>query len=230
MLLNQIFQGIFETSQSASIPTAKFLLCILCSILIGFGIAFAYCYKTKYTKSFVLTLALLPAIVCMVILMVNGNLGAGVAVAGTFSLVRFRSVPGTAKEIGFIFLSMGAGLAAGMGFLAYAAIFTLIICLLGLLYTKSRFGEQKPTERILKITIPEDLNYTEVFNDLFDSYTTNHELLVVKTANLGSLFKLHYDITLKNAEDEKTFLDELRCRNGNLEIISARQSSIPTEL
>lgn len=110
-----LFRGLFDTDMTHVISVSDFLLCIGCSLLIGLVLAACYTYRTRYTKSFVVTLALLPAVVCVVIMMVNGNVGAGVAVAGAFSLVRFRSVPGTAKEIGVLFLAMGAGLIAGMG-------------------------------------------------------------------------------------------------------------------
>ena len=163
-------------------------------------------------------------------MMVNGNLGAGVAVAGTFSLVRFRSIPGTAKEIGAIFLAMGTGLATGMGYVGYAILFTILVNGVGLIYTSSSIGEGKKTQRIMKITIPEDLDYTGVFDDLFLRYATKSELLSIKTTNMGSLFKLTYDLTLVNVEQEKEFIDELRCRNGNLEITLAKQSNIACEL
>ncbi len=175
---------------------------------------------------------MLPAVVCVVIMMVNGNIGAGVAVAGAFSLVRFRSVPGTAKEIGTIFLAMGAGLIAGMGYLAYAALFSLILGLVGILCHKFSFGEKRGAckDKTLRITIPEDLDYTHVFDDLLNQYTTAFEVVSVKTTNLGSLFKLTYNVTLKNVAEEKELIDALRCRNGNLEISMSRQEVNTYEL
>lgn len=228
MLLN-IFHGIFEGS-ATTIEMSDFLLCVGTSLIIGLVIAISYIFKSRYTKSFVMTLAILPAVVCMVILMVNGNLGAGVAVAGAFSLVRFRSAPGTAKEIGAIFLAMAAGLATGMGYLGYAALFTIIICLVNMLYTISSFGNNKVTQRSMRITIPEDLDYTGVFDDLFKKYTNECELVSVKTTNMGSLFKLNYDVNLKNVEEEKQFIDDLRCRNGNLEITISKLTGRTDEL
>lgn len=222
MLLNQI---ILE-----DLNTSNFLLCIIISLFLGIFIAFLYTYKTKHTKSFVLTLAILPAIVCMVIMMVNGNIGAGVAVAGAFSLVRFRSLPGTAKEIGAIFLAMGAGLATGMGYLGFAIMFVVLISIVSFILTLSPFGESKPTQRHLTITIPEDLDYTQVFDDLLTQYTTTYELNRVKTTNMGSLFKLSYDLNLISESTEKMLIDELRCRNGNLEIIMAKQGTVTSEL
>lgn len=230
MLLSNLFSGVFESAALTTITLSNFLLCVGAAILIGLFIAVTYTYKTSYTKGFVVTLATLPAVVCMVIMMVNGNLGAGVAVAGAFSLVKFRSAPGTAKEIGAIFVAMGAGLAAGMGYLAYAALFTVIISLIGVLYSASSIGNRKSTQRTMKITIPEDLDYTDIFDDLFQRYTTGCELLSVKTTNMGSLFKLTYDVNLKNISEEKAFIDDIRCRNGNLEITMAKQSSFAGDL
>ena len=228
-MLNTLFSGIFSsTTQTIAVP--QFLLGIAVALAIGIFLAAVYSYKTKYTKSFVVTLALLPAVVCVVIMMVNGNVGAGVA--GAFSLVRFRSVPGTAKEIGTIFLAMGAGLICGMGYLGYAVLFSLILGIAMFILNKVNIGADKRLEqdRILKITIPENLNYTGAFDDLFEKYTVKYETVSVRTANMGSLFKLTYNVTLKNPNDEKDFIDDLRCRNGNLEISMARQEITNNEL
>jgi uncharacterized membrane protein YhiD involved in acid resistance len=165
-------------------------------------------------------------------MMVNGNVGTGVAVAGAFSLVRFRSIPGSAREISALFVAMGAGLIAGMGYLGFAFLFTLVLCAMYLIYTVLNFGNDKKNElnKTLRITIPEDLNYTEVFEDIFDELTTKKELVQVKTTNMGSLFKLTYNLTLKNAATEKELIDKLRCHNGNLEIAISRQEDPALEL
>lgn len=230
--METLFKGIFDTELTSVISVPDFLLCIGVSLIIGLIIAFSYMYKTRYTKSFVVTLALLPAVVCVVIMMVNGNVGTGVAVAGAFSLVRFRSVPGTAKEIGTLFLAMGAGLIAGMGYLGYAVLFAIILGAIFVLYSQLDFGSKKimATYKTLNITIPEDLDYSGVFDEIFSTYTKAYELTNVKTTNMGSLFRLTYDIVLKDATKEKEFIDKLRCRNGNLEINVSRQSTITTEL
>lgn len=230
--METLFKGIFDTELTSVISVPDFLLCIGVSLIIGLIIAFSYMYKTRYTKSFVVTLALLPAVVCVVIMMVNGNVGTGVAVAGAFSLVRFRSVPGTAKEIGTLFLGMGAGLIAGMGYLGYAILFAIILCAIFVLYSQLDFGSKKivATYKTLNITIPEDLDYSGVFDEIFSTYTKTYELTNVKTTNMGSLFRLTYDIVLKDATKEKEFIDKLRCRNGNLEINISKQSTITTEL
>jgi len=220
-----------ETFFASVIPTAgvtigSFLLCLAAALVLGGLLALTYTYKTTYTKSFLGTLFMLPAVVAIVIMMVNGSLGAGIAVAGTFSLVRFRSVPGTAREIGAIFLAMAIGLACGMGYLAYAAIFAIVMGVFLLLFRMSNFGEEKDVYRkkTLQVTVPEDLNYTDMFDDIFARYTDEAHLVRVKTTNLGSLNRLTYEITLKDPSSEKDMIDEIRVRNGNLEINSALQS------
>lgn len=229
---NIIFSGIFDTSMTTVIAPFDFLLCMGTALMAGFFLALVYTYKNKYTKSFVITLALLPAVVCVVIMMVNGNIGVGVAVAGAFSLVRFRSIPGTAKEIGFIFMAMGTGLVSGMGYLAYAILFTVVLCIIFFVYNISNFGVNKNSnaEKSLRITIPEDLDYTDVFDDLMKDYTSYYDVINVKTTNMGSLFKLTYNIALKDITKEKEFIDKLRCRNGNLEISISKQETNVSEL
>lgn len=226
-MLDSIFQGLFDTDMVNVISVWDFLICVGCSLAIGLMLAFAYMVHTRYTKSFVATLAMLPAVVCVVIMMVNGNVGTGVAVAGAFSLVRFRSVPGSAKEIGALFLAMGAGLIAGMGYLAFAFLFAVILGIIMVLYNWLDFGAQKngASYKTLHVTIPEDLDYTGVFDDLFSQYTTAHELIGVKTTNMGSLFKLTYTVTLRTPQVEKELIDALRCRNGNLEIHMSSQEN-----
>lgn len=230
--MENIFNGIFNLTGGADITIMNFITILCCSLIVGLILAFAYMYKSKYTKSFVVTLALLPAVVSMVILMVNGNIGAGVAVAGAFSLVRFRSVPGSAKEIGTIFIAMAAGLALGMGYVAYAILFSLILGAVFMIYNIYGFKENKNKylDKTMTITIPEDLDYGGIFNDLFDKYTKSCELVKVKSTNMGSMFKLTYNLTLKDTMQEKEFIDELRCRNGNLEIVSAVQATNNYEL
>lgn len=231
-MLESLFRGLFDTAATNVIPVQDFLLCVGCSLLIGLVLAACYTYRTRYTKSFVVTLALLPAVVCVVIMMVNGNVGVGVAVAGAFSLVRFRSVPGTAKEIGVLFLAMGAGLIAGMGYLGFAFLFTLLLCAVLLLYTRLDFGaaQKSALYKTLHITIPEDLNYTGVFEEIFPEYASEWELTQVKTTNMGSLFRLTYNLTLRRADVEKELIDKLRCRNGNLEITVSKQETTISEL
>lgn len=223
-MLSTFFQGIFDSSITSVIPVGQFLLCITVSLVLGIILACAYSYKTRHNGSFVRTLAILSAVVCVVIMMVNGNVGAGVAVAGAFSLVRFRSVPGSAKDIGAIFIAMGTGLITGMGYLGYAAVFTVVLSLIMVAYVHMNLWDRRQiSEKQLIITIPEDLDYTQVFDDLMAKYTEKNDLVKVKTTNMGSLFKLTYDVKLKDPAKEKEFIDELRCRNGNLEIMMMNQ-------
>ena len=231
-MLHDLFRGLFDSDLTSVISIGDFLLCMGVSLLLGIWMAGAYMLRSRYTKSFVITLALLPAVVCVVIMMVNGNVGAGVAVAGAFSLVRFRSVPGTAKEICMLFLAMGAGLITGMGYLGFGAVFTLVMCGAYLLYTLLDLGAAKNTARYktLQITVPEDLNYSDVFQDILAEYTCSCELVRVKTTNMGSMFRLTYSIILKENTVEKEMIDALRCRNGNLEISLSIQENAPAEL
>lgn len=209
----------FETIIESGISPSSFFVCTLASLLLGAAIALSYTFRSQYSKSFVVTLALLPAIVQMIIMMVNGNIGVGVAVAGAFNLVRFRSVPGNAREIGSVFLSMAVGLATGMGFIWVAAVFTLIMVVFTVFYTFIGFGRAKSADRELKITIPENIDYTNLFDDIFKEYTSFSELVRVRTVNMGSLFQLVYRVRLRDVNKTKELLDTLRCRNGNLDIV-----------
>lgn len=214
---DRLFNGIFSSTVTTISPL-QFLLCLGTALILGGVIALLYRSQSRCSFGFSMTLFLLPAIVCVVILMVNGNLGAGVAVAGAFSLVRFRSVPGTAKEIVMLFLAMATGLACGMGFLGYAALFTVIVSVIQLVCERVALRKPRECDKLLRVTIPEDLDYGNVFDDLFAAYTVSHRLVKVKTVGLGSMFRLTYAVTLKDAVCEKPFIDALRCRNGNLEI------------
>lgn len=231
-MLEQMLGGLFDTSMTNVISLGDFLLCVMCALAVGLLLAACYMYRTRYTKSFVATLALLPSVVCVVIMMVNGNVGAGVAVAGAFSLVRFRSVPGTAKEIGAIFLAMGTGIIVGMGYLGYAILCAAVLGGASALYSRLDFGCTKKSalQKTLQITIPEDLDYTGVFDDILRQYASEYELVQVKTTHMGSLFRLTYHMTLRAANQEKQLLDELRCRNGNLEISVSKQATETGEL
>ena len=207
------------------ITLSSFLICTGVSLLLGIGIALVAGYRSRSTQSLAVTLAILPAVVQAVIMLVNGSIGAGIAVAGAFSLVRFRSAPGTAREIAAIFLAMAIGLATGMGYVGLAALLFLILAGAMLALTVLRFGQKEDAGRILKITIPEDLDYDGLFDDLFERYTTAHTLEKVKTTNMGTLYELRYRITLRREPVPKVFLDELRCRNGNLNITCCREES-----
>ena len=231
-MIDKLFRGLFDGELAAVISISDFLLCLGTALVLGLVMALSYMFRTRYTKSFVVTLALLPGVVCVVIMLVNGNVGTGVAVAGAFSLVRFRSVPGTAKEICALFLAMGTGLIAGMGYLGFAAVFTFVMCAAFLTYNCPNFGQKKAANcyKTLTVVIPEDLDYCGVFDDIFAQYTASCELIRVKTTNMGSMFKLTYEITLIDPSYEKQMIDKLRCRNGNLEISVSRQEAVGAEL
>jgi uncharacterized membrane protein YhiD involved in acid resistance len=218
-MLDSILSSVSSTD---TITLSSFLLCTAASLAFGLVIAIVFMYKNKYTKSFVVTLVILPLIVQMVIMMVGGNIGTGIAVAGAFSLIRFRSVPGSAREIGSIFVSMATGLATGTGYLVIALLFVLLVCAMNLILNLTGFGTNNMKMRELKITIPENLDYTTLFDDLFEKYTNSRELVQVRTTNMGSLYQLHYHVTLKDPTEEKNFIDDLRCRNGNLNIICGK--------
>lgn len=209
-----------------------FFLCFGVAVATGVALAFMCYFRSHSSKSFFVTTALLPAAVSTVIILINGNIGAGITVAGAFTLVRFRSAQGTAKEICIIFVAMVAGLAFGMGYLAYGVLFALFAGLCILLCTVFKLWEKKPspTEKTLRITIPEDLDYMTVFDEVFDKYTTTRELVQVKSADLGSVFRITYNLKLKDPMQEKAFIDELRIRNGNLDIALSRAEYRAAEL
>ena len=208
----------------------NFGLGMVVSCILGYFISIIYKYKNSYSKSLVITLALLPMIVQTVITLVNGNLGTGVAVMGAFSLIRFRSAPGGAKEITAIFMAMAVGLAVGTGHYLLAFVFVLLIGTANIVYEKLDIGKSKENEKLLKITIPEDLDYETLFDDILSEYLNSWELIQVKTTDMGSLFKLSYQVCFKDNMSSKAFIDELRCRNGNLEIALSRSLIKDNEL
>ena len=203
---------------------SAFLMCIFAALVLGVLTALVFSFRNRHSGSLILALAVLPPIVTLVIMMVNGNIGAGLAVAGTFSLVRFRSAPGTAREICGLFMSTAIGITCGMGYIGIAAVFFLVMAVFLALLSLFRFGETAASSRQLKITIPENLDYDGLFDDIFEKYTSRHELVRVKTTNMGTLYELTYTINLKTPEVSKQFIDDIRCRNGNLNIICGRES------
>ncbi len=213
-MLNSIF-----SSSTSSIEISSILVCSITSIILGVLIALTHKRTSNYNKNFLVTISILPLLVETIIIMVNGNLGTSVAIMGAFSLVRFRSLPGTSKEILSVFFAMTIGLATGMGHLLFALIITIIGCLGLLIFSKITLFDQNKKDKLLKITIPENLDYTEVFNDIFTKYTTKAELEQVKTINMGSMFDLTYRVSLNENINEKKFIDELRIKNGNLKVI-----------
>lgn len=222
MLLNSVYAN--------GTTVEMFLLSMLVSLVLGFITAMTYSFKNSYSKSMMSALMLLPLAVQTVIFLVNGNLGIGVAVAGAFSLVRFRSVPGTAKDITALFMAMAIGLATGTGLLLIGAVFTVVMSLCLVLITLTNFGNSPYQERELKITIPESLDYDGVFDDILQSYTEKFSLNRIRTTNLGSLYELTYNVLLKDSNNTKNFIDKLRVRNGNLNIQLGRALSTKEEM
>ena len=213
-MLNSIIGG--------EMSIVSFLLCIFTAMVLGLLSALVFTARDRHSAAFRQSLALLPPVVALVIMLVNGNIGAGLAVAGTFALVRFRSAPGSAKEITALFFTVAIGIACGMGYIGYAALFFLVMAVYALALSRFRFGEETGLRRMLKITIPENVDYDELFDDLFEKYTRWHELEKVRTTNMGTLYELSYAIELKDPDNSKEFIDAIRCRNGNLNLSCGR--------
>lgn len=230
--MDTLFLGLFDTDMTRTIGVDQFLLCIGSSLLIGIILAAGYMIHARYSKSYIMTLSILPAVVCVVIMMVNGNIGTGLAVAGAFTLVRFRSVPGSAKEITMLFLAMGTGLLTGMGYIGFAFVFAILMSVVFVVYNHLDFGIQKKALRYktIRIAIPEDLDYSNIFDDVWEKYTDKCELVRVKSINMGSMFRVTYNIKMKKDVSEKEMLDMIRCRNGNLEITLSKQDNSVEEL
>jgi hypothetical protein len=213
-------------NETASNVTAmQMVICTVVSLILGMGIAGIHRYRNKSSQSFLMTLTILPMIVQMIIMMVNGNLGTGVAVMGAFGLVRFRSMPGDAREINSIFLAMAVGLANGMGYIGIAVLLVLVAGIMTVVFLEIPDKNDGLLRKELKVTIPEDLDYTGIFDDIFTKYTKKAELVRVKTVNMGSLYELCYQVELKGQEIEKAMLDEIRCRNGNLTVVCGRRDT-----
>lgn len=210
------------TTEESTLSIESFLICTIVTLIFGVLLACIHMYRNQYSKNFILTLTLLPVIVQTVIMLVNGNMGAGIAVMGAFSLVRFRSAPGNAREIGSLFFAMALGLAGGMGYLGISALLLILVGATTIVLVTVPFGTPRVIYKTLKITIPENLDYYGIFDDLFEKYTRRATLICVKTVNMGSLYELRYEIELKDERTEKEFLDELRVRNGNLTIVCGR--------
>lgn len=214
-------QHVFSSILSDSFTLGDTLSVIFSAIILGLVVSFVYMKTHKeegYSASFVVTLIMLPAIIAMIILLVGNNVARAFSLAGAFSLIRFRSAPGTAKDIAYVFFTLAVGLACGMGYIVYAAIFAIILCILMVVLTFVKYGSPKHTPMTVKITIPENLNFQGVFDEVFENYTQSYRLIRVKTTDFGALFELVYHIQLDDDKSQKEFIDNLRCRNGNLNI------------
>ena len=201
----------------------SFLICTAVSLVLGILGALVGMYRSKSSRSFAVTLAILPAVVQVMIFLVNGSIGAGIAVAGAFSLVRFRSAPGSAREIAAIFTAMAVGLATGMGYVLLACVFFAVVSAVTLLLVRLSFGGRYNAERILRVTIPEGLDYDGLFDDILGEYAAGWSLDRVRTVNMGTLYELQFRIRLRGETVPRAMLDAIRCRNGNLDVVCARE-------
>lgn len=220
--MDSIFNGIL-TNAATDISVGSAIMTMLVALAFGAAIGIAY-YKTQeenYQKSFAVTLMMLPMILSVIILFVGSNVARAFSLAGTLSIIRFRSAPGDPKDIGLVFFDIAAGLAAGVGLYGYGAIFVIILCVIIVLAAKLNWFEKKGVQKTLKITVPENLNYQGAFDEILEKYAEKYTLTKIKTTDLGSLFELSYTLTMKNGKDEREFINELRCRNGNLNIMLA---------
>lgn len=223
-----MIESIFSSTTAATISVENFLICIGVGIILGAIISATHKLTTKTTPNFVITLTILPVLVLVVIILVNGNLGTSLAVAGTFGLIKFRSMQGNSKEIVSVFWAMAVGLALGMGFVTLAILITIIVSIM--MFVLSRFTNIAAGERKLKIVIPENLDYEEVFDDVLKAFTSKCEMMKVKTTNMGSMYELQYRVVLNKGVKEKDFLDEIRVRNGNMLVMLERQEISEVEL
>ena len=215
--------SIFETTTMSTMTIPQAIICMIAAMILGLIISVTYSVCEEASKNFLVTLVVLPVLVQAVIIMVNGNLGTGIAVAGTFGLVRFRSWPGSAREIGTVFFAMAAGLACGMGQLLYAGILTVLVAVIFIALHFLHFGEKKQGHLKLRIQIPENLDYTTVFDDIFTEFTDSRTLMRAKTTNMGTMYELTYRIAMKDEKRQKEMIDAIRCRNGNLMVVCGRE-------
>ena len=218
-----MLETIFNTATAGTaISLSDSILTIIVSFILGALISLTYMKTSNrggYSQNFSLTLIIIPIVIAIIVLLIGSNVARAFSLAGAFSLIKFRSAPGDPKDISYVLFTMAAGLAAGVGLFGYGLLFTVFLCLLMITLNLFNFGAQKTSQKLLKITIPEDLDYEGIFDDIFLEYTKGHELIKVKTTDLGSLFQLVYTVVLEDKTSQKAFLDALRCRNGNLNII-----------
>ena len=222
--------SLFSSIFTSTFTLGQFLIAVLASMVLGFVVSIYYMFRNTYSKSFVPSLILIPAIECVVIIMINGNMGAGIAVAGSFALIRFRSARGSAKDLTAIFMAMTIGIICGTGYIGIAVLFTLIVCAVRMFLSFVKYGECDGQMRYLKITVPENLNYDEAFEEVLDNYCSSYEIEKVKTLSLGSLFRVDYSIVMKDTSKIKAMIDDLRIRNNNLEIVCGKEAVSKEEL
>lgn len=225
-LFNEILA---DTEEMISFSTSVWAMVI--SLVFGCVIAFTYKLtqdEEYYQRSLAITLVMLPIILSVIILFIGSNIARAFSLAGTLSIIRFRSAPGDAKDIGFIFFDIAAGLACGVGLYGYGAVFVLVLCAALVIVEKAHLFKPKNVQKSLKILVPEDLNIDGAFDDILDRYTKKHSVSRIQTADLGSLYQVVYTVTMADGADEQQFINELRTRNGNLTIILSRTANVKT--
>jgi hypothetical protein len=218
-----MLDNLFNSTLSASateLTLSNALITIVISIVLGGIISLTYMYTNRsgFSQNFTLTMVLLPTIVAIIILLIGSNIARAFSLAGAFSIIRFRSAPGDPKDIAYVLFTMAAGLAVGTGYYGYAILFTIMLCVMMIILNRLNFGSRKTMQRTLKVTIPENLGYEEAFNEVFNRFGVQQELKKIRTTELGSLYELIYTVTMQSSTDQKAFLDEIRCRNGNLDL------------
>ena len=222
--MEKLFDSILDqaTYETAKVDLKTFLICTGVAILLGVIIALSYSIKnTNCSRNFIISIATLPVVVEVVILLVN-SLTTGIAIAGLFNLVRYRSIPGNSREITNVFMATVAGVTVGTGYIAYAVLFSVIVVAANMIVSCTSLGKESDRVKTLRITVPESLDFEGIFDDIFEKYTTKHEVIRIKTTNMGSLYQISYNVKLKSGVSEKEMIDEIRVRNGNLDIVSSR--------
>lgn len=220
--MEAVLSALISSTGDTSLTTAEALIYAVLSGVLGLIISLTYIKTGKTSKNFARTLIILPILVCIVMLAVNGNFGTSLAVVGAFSLVRFRSLQGSSRDIGFIFFAMAIGIVCAIGELSLAVLITALICCIHFILSYTKYAATSADEKDLRVTIPENLDYSNIFDDLFERYTSEHKQLAVKTTNMGSMYEINYRVKLLDEKLEKSFLDEIRMRNGNLTVICGR--------
>ncbi|SDX54521.1 DUF4956 domain-containing protein [Paenibacillus sp. CF384] len=208
-----------SAAEGSALTLTDALLTLFVAIALGLLISWTYMRtQVGYTQNFALTMIVLPVIVAIIILLIGSNVARAFSLAGAFSIIRFRSAPGDPKDIAFVLFTMAAGLACGVGSFGYAVLFTVVLCVLMFVLRAVNFGAKRATQKLLKVTIPENLGYEEAFDEIFNMFDVAYELRKVRTTELGSLYEVVYAITLDPQTNQKELLDAIRCRNGNLDI------------
>lgn len=222
----------FDSIYTSTVTSSQFFLMALVSLITGLLYSWIISFRVRSTKRFFIVTSLIPFVVGAVITFVNGNIGAGVAIGGAFGLIRFRSAQGSSEEIAAILIAMASGIAFGMGYVAYGVIILLALAVVFFVFSLLPIFEHKGAsqDKLLRVTIPEALEYHDVFDDIFAHYLSEHTSVGVKTTGMGSMFRLSFKIRMKDPAEEKAFIDELRTRNGNLEIAITPYTNVQNQL